>query len=157
MTAQALALSAISYSYPYTVTTPTTYWRAPTFATPMPLPRCSESVCPALNGQECQDVAGNKYGILCNTLLSGIVITNSGRKFLRQKERRSCECGPNTIYLSPVADLASPRQTRPLSKAALRFVMLTAYLTVKVCSITMGSVWRTILSQARSRILPEDS
>ncbi|KAK5166159.1 uncharacterized protein LTR77_008420 [Saxophila tyrrhenica] len=92
VTANALALSSISYSYAYTVTTPTTLWQAPTFATPTPMPPCSESLCPSQNGQECVDAAGNVYGILCNTYISGIVITNSGRKFLRpKKEKRVCE------------------------------------------------------------------
>ncbi|KAK3053777.1 hypothetical protein LTR09_005057 [Extremus antarcticus] len=88
VSAKALALSSISYSFPYTVTTPTTRWQAPAFATPAPLPPCSDTVCPSQNGKQCIDVFGNVYGILCNTFISGIVITNSGKKFLRHKDKR---------------------------------------------------------------------
>ena len=64
-------------------------WQAPTFATPTPLPPCTDSICPAHDKQRCVDAEGVVYGVLCNSLLSGIVITNSG-KFL-EKNKRSCK------------------------------------------------------------------
>lgn len=36
-------------------------------------------MCPSLNGQECQDVAGSLWGIICDARLSGLVITTSGK------------------------------------------------------------------------------
>ncbi|TKA28888.1 hypothetical protein B0A50_03299 [Salinomyces thailandicus] len=78
-----------SYTYPYTVTTPTTAYRAPTFQTSAPIPSCAGTIaamCPSLEGQTCVDALGQKYGILCRTRFSGIVITTSGKKFLMERE-----------------------------------------------------------------------
>ncbi|KAK6382536.1 hypothetical protein LTR65_010507 [Meristemomyces frigidus] len=80
------ALGAASYSYTYTVTTPTTAWHPPTFSTAAPVPACSESMCPAMSGKTCTDTGGVTYGILCATRFSGIVITNSGKKFLLERD-----------------------------------------------------------------------
>ena len=85
-------LSATSRNFVYTVTTPTTIWNTPTFATPAPLPACGASLCPTNDGKECIDEAGVVYGVICNTQLSGVVITTSGKK-----ERRSCEFLVHTL------------------------------------------------------------
>lgn len=37
-------------------------------------------MCPELNLQTCQDEMGTSYGVLCDTHLSGIVITTSGKR-----------------------------------------------------------------------------
>ncbi|KAK1086414.1 hypothetical protein LTR33_001578 [Friedmanniomyces endolithicus] len=79
------SLSAVSYSYTFTVTTSTTVWSAPSFATDSPIPACSDTMCPALNGKYCVDAGGDKYGILCNIQFSGMVITNSGKKLLMER------------------------------------------------------------------------
>ncbi|KAK0251460.1 hypothetical protein LTR91_016246 [Friedmanniomyces endolithicus] len=75
-----------SYSYAFTVTTPTTVWSAPTFATSAPAnPACSDTMCPSLNGKDCTDANGDSYGVLCDTRFSGTVITNSGKARLRMR------------------------------------------------------------------------
>ncbi|TKA68203.1 hypothetical protein B0A55_09373 [Friedmanniomyces simplex] len=77
-----------SYSYTFTVTTPTTLWHAPAFATSSPAsPPCADSMCPALNGKSCVDADGDVYGVLCDTRFSGTVITNSGKKEKAKKGR----------------------------------------------------------------------
>lgn len=80
------ALSSVSVSYTYTVTTPTTIWTAPTFPTASPLPPCVNAVCPSNHQGRCVDSEGIEYGVLCNTLFSGIVITNAG-KFMGMEKR----------------------------------------------------------------------
>ena len=76
------SLAPKSYSFTFTVTEPTTVWQAPAFATSSPLPACTDTMCPALNSATCVDGAGVVYGVLCDTQFSGVVITNSGKKFL---------------------------------------------------------------------------
>lgn len=73
-------IKPVSYTYAFTVTTPTTAWGTPTFQTPAPIPPCSNEMCPELNLQTCQDEMGTSYGVLCDTHLSGIVITTSGKR-----------------------------------------------------------------------------
>ncbi|KAK5109456.1 hypothetical protein LTR62_007016 [Meristemomyces frigidus] len=86
----AVNLGTTSYSYTFTVTTPTSYWSAPTFSTAKPVPTCSSNMCsasPGLNGQTCLDASGVEYGIICNTQFYGTVITNSGKvRLLRGRE-----------------------------------------------------------------------
>ncbi|KAK3071362.1 hypothetical protein LTR53_008767 [Teratosphaeriaceae sp. CCFEE 6253] len=82
---------ASSHTYTFTVTTPTTNWHAPTFATPAPVPPCSDTMCPALDGEYCVDAAGDMYGVLCNTRFSGTVITNSGKLRLRERDPSDVE------------------------------------------------------------------
>ncbi|KAK1810125.1 hypothetical protein LTR12_015521 [Friedmanniomyces endolithicus] len=77
-----------SYSYAFTVTTPTTIWSAPSFATSSPAnPACSDTMCPSLNGKDCTDANGDSYGVLCDTRFSGTVITNSGKMKMKEKMR----------------------------------------------------------------------
>ena len=45
-------------------------------------------MCPAVNGATCIDSTNIVYGVLCDTQFSGVVITNSGKKFMLEKERR---------------------------------------------------------------------
>ena len=85
------SLSRVSYSFTYTVTSPTTSWRAPTFATPLPLPRCSDTMCPQLNNRQCVDSLGDTYGVLCDTRLSGLVITTAGKKMAVRNEEDVAE------------------------------------------------------------------
>ena len=90
-TAPAVGPTSQSLSYAYTVTTPTSQWLTPTFSTPTPIPECKDiraSICRDAEKGLCEDSNGITYGILCDTMLSGIVITNSG-KFLREKRKRS--------------------------------------------------------------------
>ena len=61
-------------------------WNAPTFSTPAPVPQCSDTMCPGLHDETCTDSAGVTYGVLCDTRFSGIVITNSGKKYLMERE-----------------------------------------------------------------------
>ncbi|CAK3834566.1 Hypothetical predicted protein [Lecanosticta acicola] len=63
----------------FVYSTPTTRWSAPSFPTASPLPVCSEDMCPALNGQRCQDSSGATYGVLCDQRFSGTIITSSGK------------------------------------------------------------------------------
>ena len=81
-----VSLAPTSYSFTYTVTTPTTEWAAPTFATASSIPVCPAVLCPNLDKSSCMDTAGVTYNILCNTRFSGVVITNSGRKYLLERE-----------------------------------------------------------------------
>ncbi|KAK5125495.1 hypothetical protein LTR85_000606 [Meristemomyces frigidus] len=39
-----------------------------------------------MSGQSCTDSEGVTYGIICDTRFSGIVITNSGKKFLLERD-----------------------------------------------------------------------
>ncbi|KAK4539809.1 hypothetical protein LTR36_010343 [Oleoguttula mirabilis] len=39
-----------------------------------------------MSGKTCTDTGGVTYGILCATRFSGIVITNSGKKFLLERD-----------------------------------------------------------------------
>lgn len=78
--ATALGLPPTSYSFAYTVTTPTTVWNANVFPTIAAVtPACSDSICPGLDKQTCVDATGVVYGVLCDTRFSGIEITNSGK------------------------------------------------------------------------------
>lgn len=83
------APSSVSYAHAYTVTTPTSVWNAPTFQTLTPLGPCTnvaESICADNAKGMCVDDQGVVYGILCDTMLSGVVITTSG-KFLHKDKR----------------------------------------------------------------------
>jgi len=91
MTRGAALASPTSYSFAFTVTQPTTAWQAPTFATPAPLPPCTDKMCPNLDGKSCIDSLGHVYGVLCDTRFSGVVLTNSGKKLMMEKERRDDE------------------------------------------------------------------
>lgn len=86
-------LQVPTYTYPFTYTTPTAKWKNPKFpaATAMPLPSCSEGMCPALKGQRCVDSQGATYGVLCNTRFGGTIITNDGKRHLERskKEKRN--------------------------------------------------------------------
>lgn len=83
---QSYGLAQTSYSYSYTYTTATTFWTAPTFATPRPLPPCTDAICPAYGGATCVDAEGILYGIICNTRLGGIIIVDSGKLKEREAE-----------------------------------------------------------------------
>lgn len=85
-TAQTYGLAENSYSGSYTYTTATTLWTAPTFATPRPIPPCTDAICPAYGGATCVDAEGILYGIVCNTRLGGIIIVDSGK--LKEREAK---------------------------------------------------------------------
>ncbi|EMC96977.1 hypothetical protein BAUCODRAFT_434806 [Baudoinia panamericana UAMH 10762] len=79
---------ATRYSYAYTVTTPTTMWTPPAFTQTIPVPHCSNTLCNITDHQHCIDNDSVRYGILCNIRFSGTEITNSGRRLVRERERR---------------------------------------------------------------------
>lgn len=90
--------SAVSYSYTYTYTTATTHWHAPRFPRATPLPPCTNDICPSHNKKRCVDSEGAVYGVLCDALLSGTVITNSGKFVKRHEVKRSCEYASAMVY-----------------------------------------------------------
>ncbi|OQO04774.1 hypothetical protein B0A48_09698 [Cryoendolithus antarcticus] len=92
--AAAGSLKDVSYSYTFTYTTASTAWQAPSFATPAPIPPCSDTMCPALDRKTCRDDMGVTWGVLCDTRLSGIVITTSGRHKRVDTERDLDEVMP---------------------------------------------------------------
>lgn len=72
-------------------TTPTTSWTPPTFPTPAAgsIPSCSDNLCPAQNGQICQDSLEATYGVICDTRFAGTIIVSSGKhKEMARKSRR---------------------------------------------------------------------
>lgn len=136
------SLSSISYSYTYTVTTPTTIWQAPTFPTASPLPACASSSCPSQDKTTCLDADGVEYGLLCNTLFSGDVITSAGK--FRGKDKRSCKHIKHSMrHVFPPANPIS-HQTRARSKVALSSAILTAVLIAKESPSKMAIVRRTV-------------
>ncbi|KAK3626082.1 hypothetical protein LTR22_023298 [Elasticomyces elasticus] len=82
-----------SYSYNFTVTISTTVWKATAFVISSPVPSCSDSMCPSLNGKYCTDASGDYDGVLCDTRFSGTVITNSGKKMIMACHRGRMEEG----------------------------------------------------------------
>ena len=82
------SIAPTSYSFAYTVTTPTTIWTAPSFTAAVPMPKCSDTMCPAINGGKCVDADGMIYGIICDTFFSGLQIVDSGKMMLMERTRR---------------------------------------------------------------------
>lgn len=80
------ALPPVSYTYDFTVTTATTDYVRPTFQTPVPVPVCSDDMCPGLHGKVCADEMGARYGVLCDTHLIGIIITTSGKRDVKDND-----------------------------------------------------------------------
>lgn len=114
-------------------------------------------MCPSLNGKSCVDPEGVIYGILCDIQFSGIVITNSGKKFLLERDEDMKQIEREETYggkekrdyageFNICAGFCDSFDAAVSSHGRLfHWSLLMSTSTVLVCIMTEATAWRTTL------------